>query len=150
MRYICWQVLVVLVLLLSPVARSQQIEGVVPPSPPRGKLLSKPLGFAHEVKATARDFVTFRDPQWSALTIAQIGAAAADEVTTLNNLRNLHGDRSVKIFRRPAPRRAQVHFRRRHRNRRRSSRNTLFSQPRPQRKTVLESSLGAAAVLLSV
>jgi hypothetical protein len=45
------------------------------------------LGFAHEVKATARDFVTFRDPQWSALTMAQIGAAAADEVTTLNNFR---------------------------------------------------------------
>lgn len=36
--------------------------------------------------ATARDFVTFRDPQWSALTIAQIGAASADAVTSLNNL----------------------------------------------------------------
>jgi hypothetical protein len=87
MRYICWQVLVVLVLLLSPVARSQQIEKVLSPVPARSELLSKPLGFAREVKATARDFVTFRDPQWSALTIAQIGAAAADEVTTLNNFR---------------------------------------------------------------
>jgi hypothetical protein len=28
----------------------------------------------------------FRDPQWSALTIAQIGAASADAVTSLRNL----------------------------------------------------------------
>ena len=90
MRHICWQVmtvLVVLVLLRSPVARSQQIEKVQPTGPVRGELLSKTLGVAREVKATARDFVTFRDPQWSVLTIAQIGAATADEVTTLNNFR---------------------------------------------------------------
>jgi hypothetical protein len=87
MRYICRQVLVVLLLLLSPIARSQQIEKVLPPPPARSDLLSKPLRFAREVEATARDFATFRDPQWSALTFAQIGAATADEVTTLNNFR---------------------------------------------------------------
>jgi hypothetical protein len=87
MRYICCQILVVLMLLLSPIARCQQIEKVLPPAPAHSALLSKPLGLAREVKATARDLATFRDPQWSALTFAQIGAAAADEVTTLNNFR---------------------------------------------------------------
>lgn len=93
MRYTCWQVLtvpVVLVLVHAPVARCQQIEKiekVQPATPVRGALLSKTFGVAREVKATARDFVTFRDPQWSVLTIAQIGAATADEVTTLNNFR---------------------------------------------------------------
>ncbi len=90
MRHTCWQVLIVLVvleLLRSPAACSQQIEKVQPAQPVRSELLTKPLGFAREVKATARDFVTFRDPQWSVLTLAQIGAATADEVTTLNNFR---------------------------------------------------------------
>ena len=87
MRTYCRQVLLVLVLLYSPISRSQQIERVQPPAPPPSELISKPLGFAREVRAAARDFVTFRDPQWSALTIAQIGAATADEVTTLNNFR---------------------------------------------------------------
>jgi hypothetical protein len=87
MRFICWQVLVVLILLLSPIARSQQIEKVLPLAPARSDLLSKPLGFAREVKATAMDFAAFRNPQWSVLTFAQIGAATADEVTTLNNFR---------------------------------------------------------------
>ena len=87
MKRIYWQVLIVLAVLHPPFARCQQIEKANPPVPPRSELLSKPLGFAREVKATARDFATFRDPQWSALTIAQIGAATADEVTTLNNLR---------------------------------------------------------------
>jgi len=87
MKRTCWQVLTVLAVLHPPFARCQQIEKVNPPVPPRSELVAKPLGFAREVKATARDFATFRDPQWSALTIAQIGAATADEVTTLNNLR---------------------------------------------------------------
>jgi hypothetical protein len=87
MKRISWLVLIVLAVLHPPVARCQQIEKVNPPVPPPSPLLSKPLGFAREVKATARDFVTFRDPQWSVLTFAQIGAASADEVTTLNNLR---------------------------------------------------------------
>lgn len=35
----------------------------------------------------ARDFAAFRDPAWSALTLAQIGAGSADAATSLNNLR---------------------------------------------------------------
>jgi len=40
---------------------------------------------AREVAATTSDIVTVRDPQWTLLTIAQIGAAAADGKTSLNN-----------------------------------------------------------------
>jgi len=75
----------VLALLLSAIAQSQQIEKVQPSAAFRNSLLSKPLGVAREVGATARDFVVFRDPQWSVLTIGQIGAASADAVTSLNN-----------------------------------------------------------------
>ncbi len=83
MKHACW---LAMALLLSPIAQSQQIEKVQPAETVRNALLSKPLGVAREVGATARDFVMFRDPQWSALTIGQIGAASADAVTSLNNL----------------------------------------------------------------
>jgi len=75
-------------LLLSPLARSQQIDKVQPATAVRNALFSKPIGIAREVGATARDFARFRDPQWSALTIGQIGAASADAATSLNNLRS--------------------------------------------------------------
>jgi hypothetical protein len=73
-------------LLVSPIAYAQQIDKVQPVAAVRDTILSKPLGIAREVAATSRDFVMFRDPQWSVLTIAQIGAASADAVTSLNNL----------------------------------------------------------------
>jgi hypothetical protein len=73
-------------LLVSPIAHAQQIEKVQPAGTAQNELLSKPIGVAREVAATARDFVTFRDPAWSILTIAQIGAASADASTSLNNL----------------------------------------------------------------
>lgn len=82
MKYGCW---LAMALLVSPVAQSQQIEKVQPAATVRNGLLSKPLELAQEVRATARDFVMFRDPQWSALTLGQIGAASADAVTSLNN-----------------------------------------------------------------
>jgi hypothetical protein len=82
MKHVCW---LVMVLLLSPIAHSQQIEKVQPAVMVRNTLLSKPMGVAREVAATARDFAKLRDPQWSVLTIAQIGAASADAATSLNN-----------------------------------------------------------------
>jgi len=75
-------------LLLSPLARSQPVEKVQPATAVRNALLSKPIGIAREVGATAQDFAMFRDPQWSVLTIGQIGAASADAATSLNNLRS--------------------------------------------------------------
>jgi hypothetical protein len=41
-------------------------------------------GLAGETRAAARDLATFRDPQWTLLTIAQIAAASADMKTSLN------------------------------------------------------------------
>ena len=73
-------------LLLSPIARAQQSEKVQPAVTVRNAILSKPLSVTREVAAASSDFVKFRDPQWSFLTIAQIGAASADAVTSLNNL----------------------------------------------------------------
>jgi hypothetical protein len=47
-------------------------------------LTSASEGLVAETRATARDLVTFRDPKWTLLTIAQIAAAAADVKTSLN------------------------------------------------------------------
>jgi hypothetical protein len=88
MKHIWW---LAMALLFSPIAQSQQIEKIKPSTAVRNALLLKPVGEAREVKATARDFVTFRDPQWSVLTLAQIGAASADAVTSLNNLHSCPG-----------------------------------------------------------
>ena len=83
MKHAHW---LVLAFLLSPNVHSQQIEKVQRTDTFRNALVSKPIGIVREVRATARDFVLFRDPQWSVLTIGQIGAASADAVTSLNNL----------------------------------------------------------------
>ncbi len=88
MKHGCW---LAMALFVSPVAYAQQIEKVQPVAPVRSAILSKPLGVAREVAATSRDFVMFRDPQWSVLTIAQIGAASADALTSLNNLHSCPG-----------------------------------------------------------
>jgi hypothetical protein len=82
MKHACW---LLIAFLLSPIAHSQQIEKVQPAATVRNALFSGPMGVAREVGATARDFVTFRDPAWSVLTIGQIGAASVDAVTSLNN-----------------------------------------------------------------
>lgn len=78
----CW---LALPLLFSPVARSQQIENVQSSAKIPKIILSSPLGVTREVANASKDFLLFRDPQWSALTIAQIGAASADAATSLNN-----------------------------------------------------------------
>jgi hypothetical protein len=96
--------------LVSPMAHAQQIvnelgvstmpSGTAHPSGTVSNMfLSKPLGIAREVGAAARDFATFRDPQWSVLTAGQIGAGAADMVTSLNNLHNCPSCLEVGISR---------------------------------------------------
>ncbi len=77
--------LLAFVLCLSTVLRAQQTGELPPAGSVRNSFLSKPRGIAREVAAASRDFATFRDPRWSLLTIAQIGAASADAVTSLNN-----------------------------------------------------------------
>jgi hypothetical protein len=76
----------VIVLLVSTGAQSQEITKFQPSRFVRGALISTPGLVLHEVTSTVRDFATFRDPEWSALTLAQIGASSADAVTSLNNL----------------------------------------------------------------
>jgi hypothetical protein len=100
----------VLAFLLSPITHAQQsVAGQQAPPGPVGKVnpagrvpntfLSKPQGVAREVAATARDFATFRDPQWSVLTLGQIGAGTADMVTSLDNLHNCPSSREVGVSR---------------------------------------------------
>ena len=91
--------LLVVVILIGPSAYAQQIEKVQPTGKVRKVFAAKPIGFADEVAATARDFATFKDKQWSILTIAQIGAAAADAETSLNNLNNCPSCREAGISR---------------------------------------------------
>jgi hypothetical protein len=78
-----------LAFLGAPIVCAQQMDKVQPIETGRSKAtFSKPMRVAQEVASTARDFASFRDPAWSALTLAQIGAASADAVTSLNNLRS--------------------------------------------------------------
>jgi hypothetical protein len=94
LKHIHW---LVFAFLISQIAHAQMIvagpgasplpvESVHPAGIVTNIILSKLFGIAREVGSAARDFATFRDPQWSALTIAQIGAGTADMVTSLNNL----------------------------------------------------------------
>ena len=76
-----------LALMLPPVGHAQNFVEKVQPRPTNeGLLITKARGLSSELRATARDFVTFRDPKWQALTLAQIAAATADGATSLHNL----------------------------------------------------------------
>jgi hypothetical protein len=76
-----------LALMLPPVGRAQNlVEKVQPGAAREDILITKARVLGSELRATARDFVTFRDPQWEALTLAQIAAATADGATSLHNL----------------------------------------------------------------
>jgi hypothetical protein len=79
---------IVLLLCGNAHAQEEEFDKAKPAAPAHRTILSKPLGIARETGATARDFATFRDPAWSALTLAQIGAASADAVTSLNALQS--------------------------------------------------------------
>jgi len=65
---------------------TQQTEKVQPAGKLRSAFLAIPGGVAHEVESAARDLTTFRDRQWSILTIGQIGAGIADAKTSLDSL----------------------------------------------------------------
>jgi hypothetical protein len=69
-------------------SHAQELDKVQPTAEVQRIILATPFGIAREVKDAVRDFATFRDPQWSVLTLAQIGAASADAATSLNNLQS--------------------------------------------------------------
>ena len=83
MKPVC---LLAVAILFSSIVQSQQMENARRVRTFTGSFVSKPILVIREISWTARDFVTFRDPGWSGLTLAQIGAASADAVTSLNNL----------------------------------------------------------------
>jgi len=62
------------------------VQKVQPAATAKGFFIPKLRGLRAETRATARDFVTFRDPEWEMLTWAQIAAAAADGHTSLQSL----------------------------------------------------------------
>lgn len=77
----------ILALFFVSAAHAQDFQKVKPAgSTHKHTMITLPRAVAREYKLSAQDFVTFRDPQWSTLTLAQIGAAAADVVTSMNNL----------------------------------------------------------------
>ena len=81
------KVLLLLALMIPPVGHAQNlVEKVQPRATSEGLLITKARGLTSELGATARDFATFRDPTWEALTLAQIAAATADGATSLHNL----------------------------------------------------------------
>jgi len=86
-KHICG---LVLTLLLASIAHAQEIEKPKPAGTAHHASLAVPLAVADQVAIAGRDFATFRDPQWSVLTLAQIGAGTADAVTSLNYMRTCH------------------------------------------------------------
>ena len=87
--------LVLVALLLASIAHAQEIEKPKPAGTAHHGIFRAPLAIADQVAITGRDFATFRDPQWSVLTLAQIGAGTADTVTSLNYIHTCH--RCVEI-----------------------------------------------------
>jgi hypothetical protein len=74
-------------LLTASSIRAKEFAGIQPVVREHNVFVAHSRGLAGEIKATARDLSTFRDPRWSLLTLAQIGAAAADAKTSLDNFR---------------------------------------------------------------
>jgi hypothetical protein len=80
----------ILVLSVAVAAHAQGVEKVQPAGAVRSAVVAVPRAIAREYKFSVTDFATFRDPHWSVLTLAQIGAASADAVTSVNNLNHCH------------------------------------------------------------
>jgi hypothetical protein len=66
-------------------ARAQEFVRSKPAGRQNNVLMAVSSGLAAETRATARDLVTFRDRNWSLLTLAQIAASTADAQTSLHN-----------------------------------------------------------------
>jgi hypothetical protein len=72
-------------ILIAADARAQEFVRSKPAGRQDNVFVAVSTRLAAETKATARDFVTFRDRNWSLLTLAQIAAATADAQTSLHN-----------------------------------------------------------------
>jgi hypothetical protein len=76
--------LLVATLLISASVSAQEFVRTQPAGRDHNEFAAASMGLAGETRAAARDLATFRDPQWTLLTIAQIAAASADAETSLN------------------------------------------------------------------
>ena len=65
-------------ILIAPNVHAQDYVRSLPAGRDRNAFTTVADGLVAETRATARDLVTFRDPKWTFLTIAQIAAATAD------------------------------------------------------------------------
>jgi hypothetical protein len=82
-------------------------------NPPSGKdsrvITIFTSGLAAETRAAARDLVTFRDREWSVLTIAQVAAATVDAETSLHNFHRCPVCTETGISRVVVGRRPDIH-----------------------------------------
>jgi hypothetical protein len=74
----------VVALLVTVRVHAQDFTSIQPAARERNLFAAVSRGLAAETRATARELATFRDPKWTLLTLAQIGAATADAKTSLN------------------------------------------------------------------
>lgn len=77
--------LLTVALLAAQTACAQDLDGAHPAGRQNNVFASIVEELAAQTRSTARDLATFRDPNWTVLTLAQIAAASADTKTTLNN-----------------------------------------------------------------
>lgn len=77
-------VFLAIAILVAPNVHAQSYDGTQPAGRDHNVFTAASAGLVAETRAAARDLVTFRDPRWTLLTIAQIAAAAADAQTSLN------------------------------------------------------------------
>jgi hypothetical protein len=95
--------------LIAASGRAQQFVRSQPAGRDPNMFMAISGGLAAETGATARDLVTFRDPKWTSLTIAQLAAATADAKTSLHNFRVCPRCRETGISRLVVGRRPDAH-----------------------------------------
>jgi hypothetical protein len=84
-------ILLSIALLATQAAGAQDLDLPHPAGRQNNRFVSIAGGLAAQTRSTARDLATFRDPNWTVLTLAQIAAAGADTKTTLDNFHRCPG-----------------------------------------------------------
>jgi hypothetical protein len=89
--------------------RSQDFAGAHPAGTQNNLFAAITYGLIAETRATGRELATFRDPDWTILTLAQIAAASADAKTSIDNLHRCPGCFESGISRFVVGRRPDTH-----------------------------------------
>jgi hypothetical protein len=96
-------------ILIAADARAQEFVRSKPAGRQDNVFVAVSTGLAAETRATARDFVTFRDRNWSLLTLAQIAASTADAQTSLRTFHSCPACTETGISRFVVGRRPDAH-----------------------------------------